>query len=255
MKTHKQYELELFEKEIDFLPLERYTLGNTKILHECINGHQFYESPTNILRGRGCILCSSRGTTKRKTTEEHVKDLSIKNNNFVLKERQNYINSKTPLIYICSNGHELCFKPSDVLSGYGCIHCVPRGRYTNKYFERSPSDAIKDGILYIARLSNDDETFIKVGITVGKEQSDLKKRIIQYSKYSPVVLLAGVRTLKEVFDIEQNLLSKYKKYKYDTDLKFSGYTELLDTEITPDLLITSKGLLAACKILVEVNIE
>ena len=255
MKTHKQYELELFEKEIDFMPLEQYTLGKVKILHECINGHQFYESPTNILRGRGCIFCSSRGTTKTKTTEQHIKDLSIKNSNFVLKEGQSYINNKSPLIYVCANGHELSFRPSDVLAGYGCIHCVPRGRYTNTYFERFPSDAIKSGILYIAKLSHSDNSFIKVGITVGSTQSDLKKRIVRYNKYSPVVLFAGVLTLKEAFDIEQNLLSMYKKYKYNTDLKFPGHTELLDIKIISNLLITSKTLLTTCRILTEVDTQ
>ena len=255
LKTHEQYELELFEKEIDFMPLERYTLGNTKILHECINGHQFYESPTNILRGRGCIFCSGRSTTKRKTTEEHIKDLSSRNDNFHLKDGQNYINNKTPLVYVCTNGHEALFKPVDVLAGYGCIHCVPRGRYTDKYFERFPLDAIKNGILYIAKLSYYDKTFVKVGITVGNTLSDLQKRIVHYNKYSPVVLFAGVLTLKEVFDIEQNLLSTYKSYKSNTELRFSGYTELLDIEVMSDVLKISKSLLVDSKILVEVNIE
>ena len=233
MKTHEQYEQELFEKEIDFLPLESYTLAHNKILHECINGHQFYESPSNILRGRRCLVCSGNQSTKSKNTEEHIQDLVLNNSNFVLKSGQTYLNNKSPLVYVCNNGHEKSFRPTDILKGYGCIDCVPRGRYTNTYFNRNPLDAKNSGILYIVQLTNGYSTFIKVGITKGASSSDLKKRVIRYTKFSPVVLLAVKSTLMKAFETEQTILRKYNKYKYVSKDKFSGHTELLSIEALP----------------------
>lgn len=229
MKTHEQYEHELFVKEIDFLPLETYKLANSKILHECINGHQFYESPSNILRGRGCLLCSGRSSTKRKDTQDHISDLNEKNKNFILKSDQVYINNKTPLVYICSNGHEKSFKPTEVLKGYGCIDCVPRGRYTDTYFKRNQEEATNSGIIYLVRLEDRGDIFVKIGITSGHSASDLKKRIIKYSSFSPVVLAAFTTTLKKAFDIEQQLIQTYSRFKYVSKTKFAGHTELFST--------------------------
>lgn len=238
MKTHEQYELELFEKELDFIPLERYILGKTKILHECINGHRFYQSPTNILRGRGCLECSTRSSTKRKSTEEHIKELASKNTNFLLKDGQEYINNKTPLVYICSNGHELTFRPTDVLKGYGCIHCVPRGRYTYKFFDRNPEECNKPGILYVIKLTQyDNSEHIKIGITSGQTTLDLNKRIIKYNKYNPKLLYSGHASLVEVFILEQEILTNFSDYRYTNDFKFSGHTELLHNSILLDILL------------------
>jgi hypothetical protein len=61
-KTHKQYEYELFKKEIDANPLENYVGANIAILHECINNHVWKVSPSALLnRSRGCPLCSTSG--------------------------------------------------------------------------------------------------------------------------------------------------------------------------------------------------
>lgn len=237
MKTHEQYELELFEKEIDFIPLEKYILGKTKILHECINGHRFYESPTNILRGRGCLECSPRSSTKRKSIDEHIKELANKNTNFLLKDGQQYTNNKIPLVYICSNGHELTFRPTDVLKGYGCIHCVPRGRYTHKFFEKNPEEGNKSGILYVIRLTQyDSSKHIKVGVTRGNTILDLNKRIIKYNKYNPELLYSCRASLLGVFQLEQEVLTSFNKYRYVNNFKFSGHTELLDNSIELDIL-------------------
>lgn len=61
-KTHKQYEYELFKKEIDANPIENYAGANTPILHECINNHIWSVSPSSLLnRNRGCPTCSTSG--------------------------------------------------------------------------------------------------------------------------------------------------------------------------------------------------
>ena len=59
--THTEYEERLMQKEIDCYPVEEYKGSATKILHSCINGHQWSATPSNILSGYGCPSCSSTG--------------------------------------------------------------------------------------------------------------------------------------------------------------------------------------------------
>lgn len=58
--THAQYEEKLLEAEIDFFPVEPYINTTTKIIHECLKGHQWSVLPQNILRGSGCPVCSDK---------------------------------------------------------------------------------------------------------------------------------------------------------------------------------------------------
>lgn len=57
--THAQYEDQLLNKELDFVPLENYQGSFTKILHECIEGHTWLVAPARILEGSGCPYCAS----------------------------------------------------------------------------------------------------------------------------------------------------------------------------------------------------
>jgi len=60
-KTHEQYEQQLLDREIDFYPLEQYIAAKKPILHACIKGHEWNVRPDDILKGRGCPLCSTAG--------------------------------------------------------------------------------------------------------------------------------------------------------------------------------------------------
>lgn len=61
LKTHEQYELELFNLESSAYPVEQYNGATTPILHECIKGHSWKASPSDILKGRGCPICATYG--------------------------------------------------------------------------------------------------------------------------------------------------------------------------------------------------
>lgn len=82
-KTHKQYEMELFEKEVDANPLEEYAGANTAILHECINGHVWSTTPSSLLnRGRGCPRCSTSGFNDGKSAVLYLISFEHNNNIF-----------------------------------------------------------------------------------------------------------------------------------------------------------------------------
>lgn len=61
LKTHREYEDNLFNKEIDAWPLENYINDYTPILHTCLMGHTWKARPSNILRGHACPDCAKSG--------------------------------------------------------------------------------------------------------------------------------------------------------------------------------------------------
>lgn len=56
-KTHTKYVEELFEREINFDPLEEYKGALVPIKHLCMEGHIVDKAPSYILRGDGCSVC------------------------------------------------------------------------------------------------------------------------------------------------------------------------------------------------------
>lgn len=60
-KTHEQYEQELFDKQLEAWPLEKYINACTPIKHTCIEGHEWMARPNTILAGHGCSVCANKG--------------------------------------------------------------------------------------------------------------------------------------------------------------------------------------------------
>lgn len=222
MKTHEQYESELFEKQIDYWPLEEYTRAHDKILHECLNGHKWYAQPVNILRGRGCPECL-RKFTKKKNTEQHVADLHKLNKHFSLVDGETYINNKTPLNYTCTKGHISSLRPDLVLRGYGCVKCNNRGRYSKGYFERFPDQKSAVATLYIVELYNTIPICIKVGVTTDVNLCGRLSKI----PFKTKLLHKISSTLENAYEIEQDILRDFIDYKYTSSKVFDGHRELL----------------------------
>ena len=61
MKTHSEYEDELFLIQSDSYPLEEYKGATTPILHTCIEDHKWEAAPSDILKGRNCPECAIYG--------------------------------------------------------------------------------------------------------------------------------------------------------------------------------------------------
>lgn len=55
---HAKYEEELFNREIDYFPMENYIDSRTPIKHECLKDHTWKATPGSILSGSGCPYCS-----------------------------------------------------------------------------------------------------------------------------------------------------------------------------------------------------
>lgn len=59
-KSHRDYEDELLNREIQYYPKEQYINARTPITHECIMGHTWKAAPSRILNQTvGCPTCSA----------------------------------------------------------------------------------------------------------------------------------------------------------------------------------------------------
>ena len=122
-KTHEQYVEEVKIKNPNVTVLGEYISSNTKILHKCnMCGKEWNSLPTNILSGHGCPSCSKIRNNLKKTHEEYVKEVQIKNPKVIVIE--NYIDSETKILHKCSIcGNEWKAIPNSILHGRGCPNC------------------------------------------------------------------------------------------------------------------------------------
>lgn len=229
--THAQYEEKLLEAEIDFFPVEPYINTTTKIIHECLKGHQWSVLPQNILRGSGCPVCSDKIQKTTNTYIDRLKELSID-----IKPIEPYINVKTSILHECIRGHVWDAKPNTILNGHGCPECNRKGGYNDTFFQRNPEIASSPGLLYCVVLVNkttNEREAIKIGITKGTSTKDMVRRGNGFKGYEFRVQKLVKGTLKQVFDLEQKLHDMWAHKRFTPDYKFGGWTECfeLDNEI------------------------
>lgn len=119
-KTHSEYVAEIAVKNPTVEIIGHYINAKTLILHKCkICGHEWNASPNSILSGHGCGECFG---TKKKTSEEYINELALKNPNIEVVD--DYIDAKTKIRHRCKK-HNVMWNtsPSSVLKGCGCPQC------------------------------------------------------------------------------------------------------------------------------------
>ena len=87
-KTTEEYKEELKTKNLNVEVLEEYNGANAKILHKYKDcGHEKLVSPSSILQGYGCLICSPKkqGLKKRKSNDDFVKEINLLNSNIKIK--------------------------------------------------------------------------------------------------------------------------------------------------------------------------
>lgn len=205
--THEQYENKLFEREINYIPLEKYVNTRTKILHECIEGHTWKIEPHYILAGNGCPTCALISRTR---SDEEYQSIIAEKGLF----SEPYISANTKITHYCDKGHTWDTWPSHILAGKSCPSCANYG-----------FDPDKPAILYYIKVTKDNETYYKIGITnrtVEKRFSPDKDKII--INLSETYYEKG----SDARDAEILLLNKFKDKRVTVQgfLKSEGNTEL-----------------------------
>ena len=138
-KTPEEYYNECKAKGYD-LPIENYIDTKTKIKHKCNRCGNIYEQTPNkhLIRGQGCRKCGRRkmiisrtGKTKKKTTEEYIKECKEKGLDLPIED---YKGANIKINHKCKQGHIYPQRPSNHLKGHRCPKCKGNYSYTSEEY-------------------------------------------------------------------------------------------------------------------------
>ena len=138
--TTRKYTTETFiqkAKEIhgDYYDYSKvnYVNSTTKICIICPIHGEFYQIPSNHLKGQNCPKCSNRGNLGK---DEFIRKADIKYNNYYDYSKVNYINSITKVCIICPIHGEFYQTPASHLQQGGCLLCSREKLNSNTYNTR-----------------------------------------------------------------------------------------------------------------------
>lgn len=102
---------------------------------------------------------------------------------------------------------------------------------STKGLEDKPSS----GILYVLELDLEDKKLIKVGVTCREKVEDRVCEVLtsiwkRYRRF-PSCYVKRYRTTSDVYEKEQTMHKELEKYRYETQHRFSGSTEIFLVEL------------------------
>ena len=157
-----------------------------------------------------------------------------------------YVNNGKRIKYKCNTCNiEYQNTPNKLLSkgNVGCAYCYGDGKnkQTTQYFEKYKELLIRDiGFIYIIRLYDNNENFIKIGITKEESCKGRFKKI----PYNKEILFLQENSMYNCFKIEQYILKEFKTCSYKPKTWFGGGTECFLLKALNDVEINVKLLMA-----------
>lgn len=214
-RDHTGYENDLLAIESDLYPIEEYKGNKIKIKHQCVEGHIVEIRPDNVLMGAGCKVCKGKTPYTNETFDEELKNRGL----FRLSRIGDIFGVNNKSKFRCNScNHEWMTLPYSVLNGSGCPECAIFG------FNRG-----EPAYLYYVKLSNNDKTYYKIGVTNKDPKHRFKhtKLVVEFIKIKYFDRGANA-------ELEENkILVEFKKHRV-TDKEFlpqGGYTELFNVDI------------------------
>lgn len=186
-----------------------YTSSNTPVTISCPEHGLFETTPSNHLgKKHGCKRCAVDAMAQLQRQQSQTKFWS----NITQIHGNNYTYDKTVIARITDYITVTCLKHGDFhitadhhLRGVGCAECARHkrtGGYTDTWFSYDSTRKTIPGILYLLKMSNATESFLKIGIT--KNTINHRYRGCQY-KFE--TLLDLKLDLYDAFSIECRLKS------------------------------------------------
>jgi hypothetical protein len=196
----------------------------------CISCHfhgPFYISPYDHLNNKhGCKQCGieSMATQQRVATQEKFWSTiaSIHNHQYeYTKTNFNLITDR--IIVTCPTHGDFTLTVDHHLRGVGCAECgnlKRTGGYTDHWFNTSKERKLETGRIYLLKMHNENETFLKIGIT----KKSVKHRY-RGCKYKYDILFDYECNLYDAFNLECNIkkISEHRYYPKLGDYKTESF--------------------------------
>jgi hypothetical protein len=225
---------EVWKDRFDYSKFE-YTGARVKSTIICRIHGEFLQDANMHLSGKcGCPTCAHLATKAGVTSNTDA---------FISKARNihgdkydyslvDYKSAKSHVKIICRTHGEFLQVPNTHLSGSGCTRCGKTNVVTGNFHTHAEG---RECTLYIVKLSDENEEFLKVGIT----SSSVEKRFSGPNKlpYNLEVLLeVKSYDYESVYYFEQELLATAQLLKYIPLKEFAGYTECLTINLRDSLI-------------------
>lgn len=197
--------------------------------------------------------------SKSKKQDKHLKKISkdniVSQERFLEKcseahgDRYNYSKaiykgSSKKVEIICMDHGSFYQRPNDHYTGQGCPMC----RYEKSTFtydgwlknsvESKKFDSYK---VYIIRVFNNEESFIKIGRTFTKISDRFGNGNNTFFPYNYEVIKIIEGSSKHIYDLEKKIHGTIKDFKYIPMISFNGKTECYSTDVLLKLKIHAKS--------------
>ena len=226
-------------KKYDY-SLVDYKNAKTKVIIICKKHGEFKQTPNCHLMGKGCKKCSiiKSASIRTKKLEDFINEANLKHDYKYFYDKTLYIKQNIQSIITCKIHGDFLQTPKDHLSGRGCTKCgnLNKGKNSQGY---SRSNWIKIannyGLLYIIRVWNNKEQFIKIGITSRTVRIRFNRK--SYLPYNYEVIKTKEGSPGFVWDLERTLHHKFNDFRYLPLKKFNGMYECFKMDIKDKIII------------------
>lgn len=127
-----------------------YSNTNTKVCIICPEHGEFWQTPHNHLKGKGCPKCANikNGNVCRSCNDEFVKKSKKVHGDKYDYSKVMYTKNNIKVCIICPKHGEFWQVPSSHLKGYGCPSCAGRARKNTSIFIKEAQEIHKGKYIY-----------------------------------------------------------------------------------------------------------
>lgn len=240
--THDEFLRRSIERHGDKYDYSKsvYVEQNQKVTIICPIHGEFKQSPRHHWNSKGCYKCG-RDTVAKKLKSEISKEHFIKLSTPKQVVEYDYslvpdiVQTKEKVKIICPSHGEFEQLAQNHIYGHGCNQCCFRGHSRSDYINHCKRFGYEKSQLYLIRIYNDFESFIKIGITATGVKRRFRKMKGKYG-YDYEILFTVESSPENVWDLERFLKSKYIHEKYSPSVKIIGHSECLNESCKLDVL-------------------
>lgn len=205
------------------LKIIEYISSKKGIIIEDENGFRYKTYYNDLLRGHPVSI-----QTCLNKFELFKFKANIKHNSKYNYINFDYENGKQKINISCPIHGDFKQTIESHLYGNGCPKCkggFTKEKYTNKY---------DNMILYLVRLYNDKEEFLKIGITSKSAKERYNRKDVE--SYNMDIVFEIKMATSVVYDKEKEILDEFKQFKYQPIDNIAGHSECLTTECFTKLI-------------------
>ena len=209
--------------------------GDDEIIVTCKTHGDFKTTPNNHTKCPKCknVIKESIKLRKDKTTEFVEKSVKIHGDKYEYHLTE-YVKAHDKVKIVCKKHGEFNQNPNNHLNGQGCPKCISDYKVGSLKWWCDICNN-KEGIFYILKCYNNNESFIKIGITCTSVKNRYRKSRLMPYNYEILYEFKSF-DLKVLYLEEANLKKNYKNLLYSPKISFGGSkTECFNLKILEKL--------------------